>query len=482
MERSWLKEARPHLRRAVVYGVIAIAGLVLETLPITFEIAEDALPYLSAVIVAVAGVLAVRALARAARMLSSHKVGDTRGTGLGLLIQVIGYFVVILTVLGLLGQDVSALLVGGAITGVVIGIAAQQTMANLFAGMVLVTVRPMEIGEHVVLRSGPLAGEYEGVVTDLGLFYVDMVTAQGPVKLPNAGRARGRDWSGRTDSEGRRGRSRRGRASRTGPSVRGRSVTSSASPTREEIIRNVAAALEPVEAVRALWMMGSIAFDRLDELSDIDLVLDVRPDDISVAWDVIEKTLESLAPLDYRHEMPQPTWHGHEQRFFHLVDTPQHLLIDAVIMKSGHGPRFDEIERHGTPSVLFDKDGIVVSTHVDPDEIRSTIRTRIASIKSLLPLAYSLVGKEIERGRPFDAFGFYQRFVVDNLVALARMKHDPNRHDYGFRYLSFDVPQDLLEEIEACCYVGSLDELAIRFEVAKDLISGLLEDLERELA
>ena len=120
-------------------------------------------------------------------MLSSHKVGDTRGTGLGLLIQVIGYFVVILTVLGLLGQDVSALLVGGAITGVVIGIAAQQTMANLFAGMVLVTVRPMEIGEHVVLRSGPLAGEYEGVVTDLGLFYVDMVTAQGPVKLPERG-------------------------------------------------------------------------------------------------------------------------------------------------------------------------------------------------------------------------------------------------------------------------------------------------------
>ena len=229
-------------------------------------------------------------------------------------------------------------------------------------------------------------------------------------------------------------------------------------------------------------MMGSIAFDRLDELSDIDLVLDVRPDDIPVAWDVIEKTLESLAPLDYRYEIPQPTWHGHEQRFFHLADTPQHLLIDAVIMKSGHGPRFEEIERHGTPSVLFDKDGIVVSTHVDPDEIQSTIRTRIASIKSLLPLAYSLVGKEIERERPFDAFGFYQRFVINTLVALARMKHDPNRHDYGFRYLSFDLPQDLLEEIEACCYVSNLDDLAIRFEVAKDLISGLLEDLERELA
>lgn len=187
MERSWLTEARPHLRRAIVYGVIAIAALVLESLPFDFGGAEEALPYLSAVIFAVAGILAVRAIARAARLLSSHRVGDTRGTGLGLLIQVIGYFVVVLTVLGLLGQDVSGLLLGGAITGVVLGIAAQQTLANFFAGLVLVTVRPLEIGERVVLRSGPLAGEYEGVVTDLGIFYVDMVTAQGPVKLPNAG-------------------------------------------------------------------------------------------------------------------------------------------------------------------------------------------------------------------------------------------------------------------------------------------------------
>ena len=187
METSWLIEARPHLRRALVYGAVAVTALVLESLPLDFEGVEEAVPYLSAAIFAVAGILAVRAVARAARMLSSHKVGDTRGTGLGILVQVIGYFVVVLTVLGLLGQDVSGLLLGGAITGVVIGIAAQQTLANFFAGLVLVTIRPMEIGENVVLRSGPLAGEYEGVITDLGIFYVDMITDRGPVKLPNAG-------------------------------------------------------------------------------------------------------------------------------------------------------------------------------------------------------------------------------------------------------------------------------------------------------
>jgi small-conductance mechanosensitive channel len=187
MDKTWLREARPHLRRAVVYGIVAIAGLLLESLPLTFGGAEGALPYVSAAIFAVAGIAAVRAAARAMRVVSSRKVGDTRGTALGLLVQVAGYLIVILTVIGVLGGEVSGLLLGGAITGVVVGIAAQQTLANFFAGLVLVTVRPMEVGERVVLRSGPLAGEYEGVVTDLGMFYVDMVTDRGPVKLPNAG-------------------------------------------------------------------------------------------------------------------------------------------------------------------------------------------------------------------------------------------------------------------------------------------------------
>jgi small-conductance mechanosensitive channel len=70
---------------------------------------------------------------------------------------------------------------------VIIGIAAQQTLGNFFAGLVLLLVRPFTLGETVIFRSGPLGGEYEGRVTDMGLFYVSLVTEQGPVQLPNAG-------------------------------------------------------------------------------------------------------------------------------------------------------------------------------------------------------------------------------------------------------------------------------------------------------
>jgi hypothetical protein len=37
------------------------------------------------------------------------------------------------------------------------------------------------------MKSGPLGGEYEGLVTDMTLFYVHVQTERGPVALPNAG-------------------------------------------------------------------------------------------------------------------------------------------------------------------------------------------------------------------------------------------------------------------------------------------------------
>jgi small-conductance mechanosensitive channel len=86
----------------------------------------------------------------------------------------------------LFGLKPDKLLLGGAVAGVLLGIAAQQSLANLFAGLVLLFASPFRVGDHVRFRAGALSGEIEGTVTDLSLAYVRLETAQGQMLLPNS--------------------------------------------------------------------------------------------------------------------------------------------------------------------------------------------------------------------------------------------------------------------------------------------------------
>ncbi|MGW5366571.1 mechanosensitive ion channel domain-containing protein [Actinopolymorpha pittospori] len=85
-----------------------------------------------------------------------------------------------------LAVPIGDLVLGGAVTGVVVGVAAQQTLANVFAGILLLVVRPFSIGEMVQLCSGQLGGPVTGRVLDIGLVYVRMQSDAGPVAVPNS--------------------------------------------------------------------------------------------------------------------------------------------------------------------------------------------------------------------------------------------------------------------------------------------------------
>jgi small-conductance mechanosensitive channel len=192
MDVDRMKVARPQLIRAAVATVVALGGLVLAsrypgalTDPQADE--KDVYQVAGAVVLLLAGIVAVRAAARAARNAMPPDARDVRGGPLAFIISLVGYVIVFLATLGALDTDLSGLLLGGALTGVVIGIAAQQTLGNFFAGIVLLVIRPFTVGDDVVMRSGPLGGEYEGRVTSMSMFYVNMETELGPVSLPNAG-------------------------------------------------------------------------------------------------------------------------------------------------------------------------------------------------------------------------------------------------------------------------------------------------------
>jgi small conductance mechanosensitive channel len=108
----------------------------------------------------------------------------TAGT-IGFLIRLATIIVAILAALRIAGLRPRELAVGGAFTAVILGLAAQQTLGNLFAGMVLLSARPFKVGDRVRFQAGALAGNVEGTVSALGLLYTVLSDGEDEIMVPN---------------------------------------------------------------------------------------------------------------------------------------------------------------------------------------------------------------------------------------------------------------------------------------------------------
>jgi small-conductance mechanosensitive channel len=132
------------------------------------------------------GLAAVVGLSSKARWSSQQLIGQAHAGVLRYVLVLVGVFLVLTFSLALARIDVKQLLVSGAVLGVLLGIAAQQSLANLVAGLVLLFARPFRVGDHVRFRAGALSGQIEGMVIDISLTYVRLDTDEGPVLLPNS--------------------------------------------------------------------------------------------------------------------------------------------------------------------------------------------------------------------------------------------------------------------------------------------------------
>ncbi len=125
-------------------------------------------------------------LGNKAREVLQPSVGAAHAAVIRFVILVVGGIITIVVALDLLNVPITQLILGGAVTGVVIGIAAQQSLANMFAGIVLLVARPFQVGDRVGIRAGALSGLIEGTVTEISVTYVRLQTPSGPVHIPNS--------------------------------------------------------------------------------------------------------------------------------------------------------------------------------------------------------------------------------------------------------------------------------------------------------
>ncbi len=180
----------PDTKRTIGSGTLA--ALIVIAVEVFGSLERDAMLWQKAVSVAGAFVffgvmvVAIRNLGNVLVRHTQSHIGISHAGMIRLGISLVGYQVAVVTALGMLNVGIGQLLVGGALTGVVVGIACQQSLGNLFAGLVLLVSRPFNIGDQIVVHSGALGGPHLGMVTEMGLVYVVLSTDDGVIRLPNS--------------------------------------------------------------------------------------------------------------------------------------------------------------------------------------------------------------------------------------------------------------------------------------------------------
>jgi small conductance mechanosensitive channel len=96
------------------------------------------------------------------------------------LTQLTVYTFALLVVVGLFTDNVGGLLVGAGFLGIVVGMAARQTLGAILAGFVLMFSRPFEVGDWVEV------GGHEGTVTEISIMSTRLRSFDGEmITLPN---------------------------------------------------------------------------------------------------------------------------------------------------------------------------------------------------------------------------------------------------------------------------------------------------------
>jgi predicted nucleotidyltransferase len=235
---------------------------------------------------------------------------------------------------------------------------------------------------------------------------------------------------------------------------------------------------EPIENVYAVWQNGSIAFDRLDDYSDIDLAVECEKDIIPSLIEKTEKILEEVVGIEARYEIKQNPFPGMEQIFYKFKNTSPFLLLDIGFLKHGENKEgFIQPEIHGEVKVHFDKIGMTEVKELEKGEWDKKMAARVELIKKRHEVFNVMPLKELPREQFVDAFAFYNGFYLNTLVELLRIKYKPFRYNFGLRYLKYDLPPEVFAEVEQLIFIKDAEDMKNKIFKAKAMIEELLNQL-----
>lgn len=224
--------------------------------------------------------------------------------------------------------------------------------------------------------------------------------------------------------------------------------------------------LEPNKSIHAMWIAGSVAEGYADDLSDIDIWLDIDDDTDESVFDSIEKFLKTKGELDVNFgESATPPF---SHQVYHLAYMgPLHFIEVTLHSHSHQFGLFDSLRKI---KVLFDKDETTKFKPFDKPSYDKILQERKEFLLEKIELGELSVKKELIRKQFPDAMHNYQFWLVEPVIELARIKYAPLKVSYGLKHGSRDLPKDTVAEIESLYIIKSLDDLRNKIQEVKAMV------------
>ena len=238
--------------------------------------------------------------------------------------------------------------------------------------------------------------------------------------------------------------------------------------TRDAIIKTLVDALKPLDYVHAFYESGAIAFNRVDEWSDIDFNLIVDDEKVDDAFGAVETALKSLSPIKQRFVMSQLPWPGVSQAFYRLERASEYLLIDLAVIKLSGPEKFLEPRIHGKAVFYFNKSDKVKVPIFDKEELAKNLQQKLARLKDRFVMFNIFVQKEINRGNYLEALVLYHSITLGSVVDVLRIKYSPFHHDFKTRYVQYELPKQIMDKLDRLYFVKDWNDLVMKYHEATD--------------
>ncbi|MEM0134148.1 MAG: mechanosensitive ion channel family protein [Thermoplasmatales archaeon] len=191
---------------------IILTGLILIALVFFFTKTKSVIPvsyrqYTDIIQAALFGLIlyvVLRLILKALLRALEKRIQKKYARPLVFLISVVGYFIILLVILDLLGVNLSSVILGSAFAGAIIGLASQQILSNFFSGILLIWSKPFVPGDYIEFNSWQYSymlpsyppkflskdefrWKISGIVDDISMNFTTIVESDGSVlKIPNS--------------------------------------------------------------------------------------------------------------------------------------------------------------------------------------------------------------------------------------------------------------------------------------------------------